>query len=144
VYLDLFSSILILTFLALLFLLTWHGKGMGNFCALIIYKPLPLFCFRQHSCCGWRRATEFVIKCNTFNMQDTFILFTNNVISFSGSWFSGCTCLIQCDGWILLLGAQFTKSRCHWLNGNSWFLSCYQPRFVSCFMTATAENPVSH
>jgi hypothetical protein len=49
-------------------------EWMIVFCATTKYKTLPLFCFREHSWRGWRRADVFVIKSNIFKIQDNFIL----------------------------------------------------------------------
>jgi hypothetical protein len=50
-----------------------------DFCVAIEFKILPLFCFREHNCRGWKRAAIFLIKCNIFNILDSFILPVNNV-----------------------------------------------------------------
>jgi len=50
-------------------------KEMVDYCAMIKYKTLYCFCFREHSARGWRQTVEFVFK-----LQDSFIALTNNVI----------------------------------------------------------------
>jgi hypothetical protein len=70
---------------------------MVDICAAVKYKTLSLFCFGGHNYRGWRLAAAFMIKCNIFNMQDSFILRTSNVIYIKVSWAGGYT--LKCDGW---------------------------------------------
>jgi len=58
---------------------------MVDFCAMIKYKTLLLFCSQEGNYRLCRQAAVFVIKYNIFNMQDSFILLTNNVIACMGS-----------------------------------------------------------
>jgi len=60
------------------------SRRNGGVRATIKNKTLPLFCFPEHNCRGWRRAAVSVIKCYIFNVQDSFILLTNNMISCQG------------------------------------------------------------
>jgi hypothetical protein len=80
----------------------------------------------------------FVIKCNIFNMQDSFILLSNTrargpqvaQASFSVIDELAFRCTV-CQIGVSLIKWQLVAS------------FCYRPRSIYRFMTATAENQVS-
>jgi len=84
----------------ILFILERHRKGEVGLCAAMKYS----FHFREH-----RRVAVSVNEWNIFNMQDNFVLFTNHATSCNGSWSSGFTCQIYCEGWSCLSAHSLTN-----------------------------------
>jgi hypothetical protein len=112
-----------------------------DLCAVIKYKKkkkaLPLS-FQECNCHSLRQAAVFVIKCNIFNVQGSFIL---PVIYFaracklqvSHARFSMMDGLaLHCT--VFLPHCDVTDEMVTVNNCNSYFV----------FMTAAVENPVSH